>query len=471
MTTFHRFKCVRRPGLVAVCAAACLLSLLCATAPARGEESSFAKFLRSLTSSNEAKPVKKTAVEKAEKRTKLSGTHESVSTIDIGRETSLNTFCLDPKGNLLAACGGKQRRLTIVNGKRKIEENNNPGEIRVLTPEGKQLHTWKLGFKPEAINAGPDGAIYVAGGGKVAKLDAHGKLLLEKDSPHLDGVDMEQLAADLREQRIERIKRQESTYEKQLAGIKKREEKILETPEDERTPVENRRLQRVQRQYKSTKRMVDRLRESNKAEINDIDIDRMLGYKTRVSGIAVTKQDVYLATPALKGYGYSIWRCDHELKDCKEIVKSLRGCCGQMDIQAQGDEVFAAENSRHRLQRYDRTGKLLKSWGKSDRKGEKGFAGCCNPMNLRIAKNGEVFTSESGIGRVKRFSADGEYLGLVGQVKLIGGCKHVAVEVSDDGRHVYVLDVTNQSIHVMEKKKQSSEDGPAEKAVSSVGGQ
>ena len=50
-------------------------------------------------------------------------------------------------------------------------------------------------------------------------------------------------------------------------------------------------------------------------------------------------------------------------------------------------------------------------------------------MNVRVGTNGDIFTAESE-GLIKRYSAKGEFLGLVANAPLTGGCKNVAVAVT-----------------------------------------
>ena len=98
-----------------------------------------------------------------------------------------------------------------------------------------------------------------------------------------------------------------------------------------------------------------------------------------------------------KGYGYAVWRTDQAFANPKQIVKGLSGCCGQMDIQAVGDDVFVAENSRHRIVRYNRDGEEVGKFGKTDREGlGEGFGGCCNPMNLCFTVDGGLLAAECG---------------------------------------------------------------------------
>jgi hypothetical protein len=169
--------------------------------------------------------------------------------------------------------------------------------------------------------------------------------------------------------------------------------------------------------------------------------------------ITVSDKDVFLATRMVKGYGFAVWRMTHDFKEPKQIISNLSGCCGQMDIQSKNGEVFVAENSRKRVCRYDREGKLLGSWGKDVRADpECGFGGCCNPMNLCFGKDGEVCVSESD-GQVKRFAVDGKYLGLLGKADVQAGCKNSTVGISPDGSRVYYYDANKGQLVVLAQEK------------------
>jgi hypothetical protein len=179
----------------------------------------------------------------------------------------------------------------------------------------------------------------------------------------------------------------------------------------------------------------------------------------RIHGIAAGKNEIFVATAMSKGYGFAIWRMTPDFKDAKQIVTGLSGCCGQIDIQCEGDLLFAAENSRHRVVSYDREGKRVESWGKRDRDGEgAGFGGCCNPMNLAFLADGAVLTSESE-GLVKRFSKTGEFLGLVGKAKVSGGCKNVAIGATGDGSRIYFYDLQGSKIMVLSRNAASGAAG------------
>ncbi|QDV19180.1 SMP-30/Gluconolaconase/LRE-like region [Gimesia panareensis] len=365
------------------------------------------------------------------------GTHEQIAVIEVGSKLlpgmRINSFCLDREGQLLAACG------------------DGPGEIRVFDPDGKLLETWKVPIGPEAINVDEDGTVYVAGSGKLLKLDSHGKILVTKEAPHAKAVKASN--AKLREQVVQQMKSRSSAVssmiprlENMIKQLKDKDKKLTE--QDEKRIVS---YERILKQYKLMAKAEEKQKEPTDAQI-DAQVAAMSKRKMRVSSLSANEKEIFIACSAIKGYGYDVWRMDKDFGNPSVVVTGLRGCCGQMDVQCCEDGIFVAENSRHRVNHYDRTGKLLKHWGKRDRNGVEGFGSCCNPMNVAVGKEGEVYTAESNLGYIKRYSTDGKYLGFVGKVKLVPGCKNVSIMVSPDGDRVYMMDLTRNHIIVMARK-------------------
>jgi hypothetical protein len=197
--------------------------------------------------------------------------------------------------------------------------------------------------------------------------------------------------------------------------------------------------------------------------------------KSTITGIAVSKDDVFVACPMIKSYGFAVWRVNRDFAEPKQIIDGLRGCCGQMDVQAHNGEVWIPHNAMHKVERYDRDGKKLFSFGKTDRAKADGFGGCCEPKNLRFGPKDEIYASESGPPvAIKRFTPEGKFLGVVGVPVYTTGCVRVTVEVSRDGRQVFILSPGENAIHVLtagaakaekkadaEKKPESKEDSGA----------
>lgn len=375
----------------------------------------------------------------------IPATHTQIATIDLthGEQIVLNTFCMDPQGRLLVAVGGQQRTVTIVDGERQIETVEQGNAIRVYNRDGQLQETWEMPFAPQAVNVSPDGSIFVAGGGNVARLNAEGAVVQQAATPQVG--DMEEYKAQIREQLESQYRNRAALLEQQIAQAKEIVARLEEKPEDERTAIDKLRLKNAQRQLEILEQNID----IEDVSAADIDVDTYLSYKLKVPGMAVSDQDVFVAVSSTTGYGYDVWRMNHAFEEPTQIVSGLRGCCGQMDIQCCDGELYVAENSRHRVCRYDRDGELISSWGNADRTGDAGFSGCCNPMNLRFGRDGEVLTAESGSGDIKRFSCDGEFLGRLGNADLVGGCKHVAIAASEDGSRVFMLDVPRLKIAVL----------------------
>ncbi len=387
-------------------------------------------------------------------------THEQLTKITIGggaSPCSLNTFCLTTDGKLIAAVGCSQSssRGTKTD---KAAEPKAIGQLRWFDGDGKALDVWSLDVAPTAVNVAPNGSIFTAGGGKLLKLDATGKVLTTADTPNKK--DLEDNADAIRKEVAEIFTSPKARYEQNLVTMKARVEELQDKEKKaqddgkELSRTDKVRLTSARRTVESLEKLLAGLSDEDSSNAsNAAQIMSFADSKKRVSGIAVTETDVFVACPAALGFGYDIWRLNHNLEEPVKIVQKLRGCCGQMDIQARGTDLCVAENSMHRVCRYDRDGKLVKAWGEREGISQRGFEGCCNPMNLRIASNGEVYTSESSIGRIRRFSPDGEYLGLVGQAKLISGCKHVAIGVTTDTKRVYLLDVTKGEIVVLQQQE------------------
>lgn len=169
------------------------------------------------------------------------------------------------------------------------------------------------------------------------------------------------------------------------------------------------------------------------------------------SGVAATKDDVFVCAYGGRT-GFTVYRFNSKLSSRKEIIKGLRGCCGQQDITSDGKSLYVAENGRHRVVKYDRNGKMISSFGKRDRTGVKGFGGCCEPKNLCFGPDGDLYTGSSTNARVKRYTPDGKFVSVVGSPKSTRGCLRVTLAISKDGSRIYFLDSGKNVIRVMSPK-------------------
>jgi sugar lactone lactonase YvrE len=372
-------------------------------------------------------------------------THKQVQAIKVEKVSgcSLQSIALTADGNIAALVAPD--RYSGIGGDRAGAK---PAyEIRIYDDTGKLLKEWPLDFSGQSLAAAKDGSLYVGGQGRVAKFDADGRLLTSVDLPHLaallaDKNALRNLAEELAEQQKEAIKESLQAYTDQIKSLEERIEKIEAKPEKERTAADKRRLSAYEQQLKVYKQ----ISEVEEREVNvDSVMESLLARARIVNSISVTEKDVFVVTGEKKGYGYSVWRMDHHLGNQVNVLSGLSGCCGQMDVKASGDSLFVAENTKHRVGQYDRDGKPVKSFGK---RSDDCFGGCCNPMNLCIGPQGNIFTAESE-GIIRQFSPSGEAIGPVGKVELTGGCKNVAVAVSNDGEKVYFCDLPGSRIIVM----------------------
>jgi hypothetical protein len=471
-----------------------LLGLGLVTPPVAGEEQAKRVRLFTLTAAAAPETASTAASDKVSESATAetnavseTPTHRQTTVIQANVEgqpqTSVTCFCLTPDDRILVGCAGQS------------------GEIRVFDSAGNFVETWSVPVTPDAIFVRADGTIFLAGEGQVAQLSKTGRVVLQKESPHAAALNenpgqlREQIVAQAK-QRAEMMTRQTKQFDdmiarsdkdiaslkEQLAAMRTAAEEAVDSGQDDeadqqaasraRNKARQKQLERriathEQRkaQYEAVKAQWAEIAKQNpSAELTEEQIDAQvkasLAQTMKVSSISATEDDVYLATRAAVGYGFQIWRTDNQFENATSIVSELRGCCGQMDVKANGNGVYVAENARHRVCRYDREGTLVNAWGEGARSGLEGFGSCCNPMNVAFGPDDVVYTAEDNTGRVKRYSPDGKLLGLVGSVELVPGCKNVSIAVNADGSQVYMLDITRNHIVRMDEKP-AGETGPA----------
>lgn len=188
---------------------------------------------------------------------------------------------------------------------------------------------------------------------------------------------------------------------------------------------------------------------------------------SRSSGITVLGKNVFVgfATEGSLSSRSVIVRFNRDLAEPMVIAQDLRGCCQRLDLVAWKDVLYVGENARHRVVKFDKDGNVLDKWGRRERDDIEGFGSCCNPMNLYYSPKGELWTAESGLGRIKRYTPDGKFLGLVGYVgtarftqagRLSISCSNIAIGVTRDESRVYVLDYKENLIRILERKSKNS---------------
>ncbi len=346
-----------------------------------------------------------------------------------GQAIHLHTYCLDETGDIWACVGQAE------------------GYVQRYSPEGELKAEIKLDFVPTAINTAHGLDIFVAGNGKLARVTRAGEVKRTANTPNLPNPE------EFRKQMVEEAQGESQTLkgliEKNLDRIAKvvakTETQIQElTDKGEEIPKSLKtRLSLYQRQVKSYE---TRLKEVQSPEISESDISQMMAMRLRVTAIAVTERDVFVCAT---GNGYEVWRSNHDFLEPTKVLDRLSGCCGQMDIQASGDQLLVAANTRFQVVIHDRDGAPVSSFGKRDREAVDGFGSCCNPMNIRCCSNGDILCAESSIGNIKRFNAAGELVGYIGKAKIGVGCKHVAIAHDEARDRYYMMNVDRGNIAVL----------------------
>ncbi len=373
-------------------------------------------------------------------KTSFEATHQETDflkpTLD-GEPVTLNTFELDDQGNVWACVSLVNKPKTKREGASDVNDGNEAsvkaqGYILVYSPEKLLVRQIPIPFSPTAIDLDPSGTVYAAGEGKICKMTAEGKILLAATTPNMAGKDIEDLRSDAMaayqkqmEQTAERIAKQKEQLDEKIAEVE-------EIDEAERSKRQTAQL----KSYRQQQSQLDQFSPPDK--MPDDLVDQLVESKFGVPSLCSTANHVFVTTSATEGFGYSIWRTDVNFENPKEVIDQVSGCCGQMDVEADADRFYVADNTKFAVSVYDHDGKKLDSFGKRVGKDDNGFGSCCNPMNVCCAKNGDILAAESSIGKIKRFDPTGKMIGYVGQARIGAGCKHVAVAYDESRDRYYI---------------------------------
>ena len=378
----------------------------------------------------------------------------SIAPMVEGRPVKLETFCVGPENNLWMCCAGT---------------GADKGLIMVYSGDGQMLQTFPLKFIPQALNFSPEGKLFVAGSGKIARMTIEGKIELEVEAPNIGN--QEEAIAAIKKENEKRAKEMAKASRTQLDRLEEQIAKLEIVPEDEEDKAKTRRERRLKLLNISKKQFEEMA--SNTLQNAGLDQSGSMDRWANATGITATDEDVFVSCPMITGFGYAIWRLDHNLENPKVIMDDVHGCCGQLDIQTDGENLLVAENTKFQVGFYDRDGKRLNGWGKRSRNDDEGFGSCCNPMNVRCCSNGEILTAESSIGHIKRFSQAGEYLGFVGTAKVAGGCKHVAIGFDPKRNWHYMMNEDRSHVAVLipraEAPAETEDEKLSREALASMG--
>lgn len=394
-------------------------------------------------------------------------------------QVALQTFCVDGQGNIVAA---------VSTSGALVNNENVAGMVLFYSPDFQLTKEIALDFAPTALNFDSDGTLYVAGNSNMAKIGLDGKVIQKSATPNLMDADNLRAKAKAkleaeREEMSASYKNQIEMIDKAIAIKKKGENKGDKPADEEKTDdtkqdgSESEAEGQVDDAYveQLTQISMDELENMRKSyneylkqfkvgePIQDAELDAAIAGMGQVRSIAIGDEDVFVTCAANLGYGYDIWRVNKEFQEAKVVVKGVSGCCGQMDIQAKGTQLYVAENTKFRVGIYNQKGKLTSKFGNQDRTGKTGFGSCCNPMNIRCLDNGDVLTAESSIGTIKRYDSAGNLIATIGKAKIGGGCKHVALGHDPKLDRYYMMYEDEAAICVLVNQKDFSGETEDEK--------
>jgi hypothetical protein len=127
------------------------------------------------------------------------------------------------------------------------------------------------------------------------------------------------------------------------------------------------------------------------------------------------------------------------------------------DLAAGVDGLLRVANpGRHRVEFYTFDGSLELWWGEVSMQIE-GFAGCGNPVNITLLPDGRLVTCEKGLPRVKIYSPQGVFSGVVAGAEQFPDYRFDGVARDRDGEldvavdshgRILVLDTAGQTVRI-----------------------
>lgn len=163
------------------------------------------------------------------------------------------------------------------------------------------------------------------------------------------------------------------------------------------------------------------------------------GSNSYLTCITVAGDDVWVADAGRR----VVMRLNRDGKLLGEIGKPdpSRGVSGlvlpspHLDVAVAPDGLVWVNNpGLHRLEAYTQEGQLERYWGVPGT-AVQAFPGCCNPADFAILKDGSFITAEKVNPRIKHYSADGTFDGVVAPPITFGqNMTGLDVAVDGDGR-------------------------------------
>ena len=194
-----------------------------------------------------------------------------------------------------------------------------------------------------------------------------------------------------------------------------------------------------------------------------------LGDKALITRILVTDSTVYVADAGRRQvllYDHSGMLTGSISQDEEAHFEGFIVPSAYFDLALGRDGLLRVANpGRLRIDTFTQDGAYEFSWGEASN-GIEGFCGCCNPAALAVLPDGGFITAEKGLMRVKHYSSDGGFLGVVAGPKELQvsmqpkvcktpeDCQPDALDVAvDNTGRVYVLDTHQARVRIFVPKE------------------
>ncbi len=181
-----------------------------------------------------------------------------------------------------------------------------------------------------------------------------------------------------------------------------------------------------------------------------------LGPRTYLTSIAIAKDSIFVGDAGNKVVlQYSldgrIQRRFGEKDDARKIP-GLVIYQPHLDVTITKDQqIWITNPGRHSVENYANDGQWKSCWGIASFEIQ-GFSGCCNPSHIAILENGFFITSEKGLCRIKIYTPDGKFHGVVAGYESLGtGIEPLDIAI-DNQQRILVLDSSRKAIRVFVMK-------------------
>jgi hypothetical protein len=171
------------------------------------------------------------------------------------------------------------------------------------------------------------------------------------------------------------------------------------------------------------------------------------GERAFLTGIAVADEDVFVADSGNRVVLH--YKISGQFE--KEIG-SFNLPSPHLDVTVGEQGLLWVNNpGKLRLEGYTFRGDLERTWGEHSSKIQD-FCGCCNPTSVALLPDGRFVTSEKGIARVKTYSSDGKFEGVVAGVELFTRKTEGLDLAVDSQSRILVLDPVAKAVRIFAPK-------------------